>query len=323
MTQLLARRGLPYPMPPAGRRLRLAFVGQGTFFEACALGDGIVPGIATAFFEFRKDGDVEQLLRSLRAFGPHVVVVFRPEILPAGALQGVRAPVVGFLTEPIPRTVGGTHHDLQRRLWELQQVDASGFDRVVAFDPLIASTAEEILPVWRSVPLPVADRFYRPVEPFRGAPKVLFVGRSTEHREMMLAPAKELYPDLLHMAFGVGSDELEELLASHDVGLNVHNDTYLSFENRVCLHLAAGQLVISEPLSPTHGLEHGIDYVPVGTADGLAYAIERLHRFPMLWHRVRIRGRQKAEGFRASHVWPRMVSDLLSDLAAFGTDRSS
>ena len=323
MSLTLARRGLPYAMPPAGRPLRLAFVGQSTFFEACSLDDGVVPGIRTRFVEFRRHGDVTALLRDLRAFGPDVVVVFRPEIIPAGALRDVRAPVVGFLTEPIPRTVGGTHHDLQRRLWELEQVDARGFDRVVSFDPLIATTAAEILPVWRSVPLPVADRLYRAVRPMTSKPRVLFVGRSTEHREQMLRPAKELYPDLLHMAFGVGADELEELMDRHDVALNVHNDTYLSFENRVCLHLAAGHLVISEPLSPTHGLEHDIDYVPVGTADGLAHAIERLHRFPGLWHRVRVRGRQKAEAFRASHVWPRMVEDLLVDLAAFGTDRAS
>jgi hypothetical protein len=322
MAHVLARRGLPYPMPPAGRPLKLAFVGQGTFFEACALGDE-VRGVDTAFFEFRKDGDVEGLLRSLHAFEPHAVVVFRPEILPAGALRDVRAPIVGFLTEPIPRTVGGTHHDLQRRLWELEQVDASGFDRVVAFDPLIASTAGEVLPVWRSVPLPVADRFYRPVREMHRPPRVLFVGRSTEHREAMLAPAKAQFPELLHMAFGVGAGELEELMDAHDVALNLHNDTYLSFENRVCLHLAAGHLVISEPLSPTHGLEHDIDYVPVGTADGMAHAIERLHRFPMLWHRVRVRGRQKAEAFRASHVWPGLVADLFADLAAFGTERTS
>lgn len=323
MSVVLAPRGRPYPAPPAGRPLRLAFVGQGTYFEACALQDGVLPGVRTRFVEFRKDADVAGLRGDLHAFAPHVVVVFRPEIIPAGALADVRAPVVGFLTEPIPRTVSGRHHDLDRRLWELQQVDASGFDRVVSFDPLIASTAADILPVWRSAPLPVADRFYRPVEPIRGRPRTLFVGRSTEHRERMLAPSKELFPELLHMAFGVGAGELEQLMDDADVAINLHNDTYLSFENRVCLHLAAGHLVISEPLSPTHGLEHDLDYVPIGTPDGLAHAIERVHRFPGLWHRVRVRGRQKAEGFRASHVWPRLVEDVFADLAAFGTPRAS
>ena len=322
MSLTYARGGLPYPTPPVGRPLRLAFVGQSTYFRACALEDER-RDVQTRFIEFRKDGDATQLRRDLDTFAPHVVAVFRPEIIPAGTLAGLRAATLGFLTEPIQRQVGGGHPDLDRRMWELQQVDAASFDRVVAFDPLIVDTASGVLPVWRAVPLPVADRFYRPVAPLRGHPRVLFVGRSTEHREHMLGPAKRHMPDLLHLAFGAGADELEELLDAHDVGLNLHNQTYLSFENRVCLHLAAGHLVISEPLSPTHGLEHGLDYVPVGTPDGLAHALEMLRRFPRMWHGVRVRGRQKAEQYRASRVWPRLAADLLEDVAAFGTARPS
>jgi hypothetical protein len=36
---------------------------------------------------------------------------------------------------------------------------------------------------------------------------------------------------------------------------------------------------------------------------------------------VRIRGRRAAERFRASRVYPRLVEDLLADLAAFGSNR--
>ena len=91
--------------------------------------------------------------------------------------------------------------------------------------------------------------------------------------------------------------ELEGLMDEHDIGVNIHNETYLSFENRVCLHLAAGHLVVSEPLSPQHGLEHGLDYIPIGTPDGLAHVLEMLRRFPRMWHGVRVRGRQKAEQY--------------------------
>ncbi|HEV2814011.1 MAG TPA: hypothetical protein VGW10_12235, partial [Solirubrobacteraceae bacterium] len=311
---------MPFPTPPAGRPLRLAFVGQRTFFEVCALGDER-PDVATRFLEFRRHGDATALRADLDAFGPDVVVVFRPEIVPAGTFAGLRATTLGFLTEPIPRDAGGGHHDLDRRRWELEQVDASSFDRVVSFDPLIASTAESILPVWRSVPLPVSDRLYRDVRPVTGKPRVLFVGRSTPHREQMLAAAKAEHPDLLHEAFGVGASDLESLLGSHDVGINLHNDTYWSFENRVCLHLAAGHLVLSEPLSPQHGLERGIDYLEVSHGGGLAFLLTQLEKFPRTWHRVRVRGRIKAEQFRASRVWPRLVSDLHADLAAFGTHR--
>jgi hypothetical protein len=302
--------------------VRLAFVGQRTFFEVCALGDER-RDFDTRFFEFRRHADPAALRGDLDAFAPHVVVVFRPEIVPAGTFDGLRAATLGFLTEPIPRDAAGGHHDLDRRRWELEQVDASSFDRIVSFDPLIAPTAEAILPVWRSAPLPVSDRLYRDVQPVTGKPRVLFVGRSTPHREQMLAAAKAEHPDLLHEAFGVGAGDLEDLLDGHDVGINLHNDTYWSFENRVCLHLAAGHLVLSEPLSPQHGLERGIDYLEVSHGGAISFLLTQLERFPRTWHRVRVRGRLKAEQFRASRVWPRLVHDLQADLAAFGTSRVS
>ena len=119
----------------------------------------------------------------------------------------------------------------------------------------------------------------------------------------MLTPAKHQY-DVLHLAFGVDADMLERTLDEHDVGINLHNEPYPSFENRVCLHLAAGHLVLSEPLSPTHGLEPAIDYLVVTGAGDIVAAIDAMRRFPGVYHRVRVRGRRKAEGFRASHVYP-------------------
>jgi hypothetical protein len=309
---------LPYRLPSLRAPLRVAFVGQSTFFRACAM-EGESGGLRGTFVEHRAGGDVSALLAALVAIEPHVVVVFRPEIVPAEAFAELPAITVGFLTEPLPRR-GGTHPDLERRLRELGNVDARNFDRIVAFDPLIAESAGRVLPVWRSVPLPVADRYFRDVEPLTRSPRVVFVGRSTEHREKMLTPAKHQF-DILHLAFGVDADMLERTLDEHDVGINLHNEPYPSFENRVCLHLAAGHLVLSEPLSPSHGLEPAIDYLVVTGAGDIVAAIDAMRRFPGVYHRVRVRGRRKAEGFRASHVYPRLVRDLLADVATFGTER--
>ncbi|TML98500.1 MAG: hypothetical protein E6G10_22735 [Actinobacteria bacterium] len=313
--------GSPYPAPPAGAPLRLAFVGQRTFFEACALG-GELRELRTAFFEFRKGGDADRLLAELAVFAPHVVVVFRPEIVPAGCFAGLRAATLGWLTEPIPRGTTRAHADQQRRLWELRQVDAANFDRVVSFDPLIADTAGSILDVWRSVALPVADRYFMPVRPVRGRPRALFVGRSTPHREYYLTPVKHRY-DVLHMAFGVDAAELERLLAEHEVGINLHNEPYPSFENRVPIHLAAGHLVISEPLSPLHGLEPGVDFLELVGPALLGNTLEVLSRFPGAYDRIRVRGRRKAELFRASRVYPRLVGDLLRELESGETPRAA
>jgi hypothetical protein len=149
----------------------------------------------------------------------------------------------------------------------------------------------------------------------------MFVGRSTEHRERLLTPSKHAF-DLLHVAFGVDAERLDALMREHDVGINLHNEPYPSFENRVSLHLAAGHLVISEPLDPTHGLEVGIDFIEVASPEALHGEIALLQRFPNIHQRVRVRGRMKAEGFRASRVYPRLVNDLLLDLRAFETQRS-
>ncbi len=147
-----------------------------------------------------------------------------------------------------------------------------------------------------------------------------FVGRSTEHRESYLVDVKHSF-DILHVAHGVFGDRLLELLRETDVAINLHNEPYPSFENRVSLHLAAANLVISEPLSPTHGLEPGIDYIEVRHPEDLRRAVGQIHLYPDLHRRVRIRGRRKAEAFRASRVYPRLVHDLLLDIEVFGTER--
>jgi hypothetical protein len=306
------------------RPLRLAFVGQSTFFEACVLEPGVDSRLEPRFHEFRDDADADALLAGLRRFDPDVVVVFRPEIIPAGAFAGLRAVALGFLTEPLPRTAdgaGAAHEDLERRLWALGQVDASNFDRIIAFDPLIAETADRVLPVWRAVPLPVADRYYRNVgAPDPSAPP-LFVGRSTAHREWLLTPSKHRF-DVLHLAFGVDAARLERLMDEHWLAINAHNERYPSFENRVCLHLAAGHLVLSEPLSPQHGLEPDIDFLEFRGREHLERLLVALQRDATLWQAVRVRGRRKAEQFRASRVYPRIVTDLLADLRAFGSARN-
>jgi hypothetical protein len=124
--------------------------------------EGRTAHLEARFIEFRAGANAHGLISELEDFAPHVVVVFRPEIIPAGSFHGLPATTLGFLTEPLPRGREGAHSDLDRRLAELAHVDRANFDRIISFDPLIAETAAEVLPVWRSLCLPVADRFYAP-----------------------------------------------------------------------------------------------------------------------------------------------------------------
>lgn len=304
-------------LPPDGSPLRVAFVGQQTYFELCSQRSRS-PVITPKFFEFRSGANQRSLAGQLAEFDPHVVVMFRPELIDAGTFASTDALVLGILTEPLPRTGDSAHPDLVRRLNDLAAVHAGEFDRIITFDPLIATTASRYAPIWRSFPLPVADEVFGWNPTMSATPRLLFIGRSTKHREGFLAPLKHVY-DLLHIEHGIFGDEFIELAHNGcDVAINVHNEDYPSFENRVALHLAAGHLVISEPLSPTHGLEAGIDYIEAASPDTMMAAVGRLVQRPEAANFMRWRGRQKAEQFRASRVWARVLHDLIADVAVFG-----
>jgi hypothetical protein len=299
---------------------RVAFVGQRTYFEVAALSRP-AGGLEPSFVDHRGGTDPSPMLARLAELVPDVVVVFRPEILPAGALDDVPAVTLGFNTEPLPRGDGAqAHPDQVWRLSELAQTDTAQFDRIVTFDPLSARAAPAGLDVWRSIPLPVDDRLFAPVREAAGPPRVTFVGYSTDHREAWLVDAKHHF-DVLHIAHGISGQALRDLFGRTDVALNLHGHPYPSFENRVCLHLAAGHLVISEPLSPLHGLEPGIDFLEVRSPHQLLLAVQRVREGWTTHDAVRRRGRRKAEVFRASRVWPRLVADLARDIAVFGSRR--
>ena len=76
--------------------------------------------------------------------------------------------------------------------------------------------------------------------------------------------------------------------------------------------------MLSQPLSPEHGLEPDIDFLQFETPGSLITIIQSLRAQPDLHRAVRARGRRKAELFRASAVWPRLIADLQSDVSAFG-----
>jgi hypothetical protein len=308
--------------------VKACFVGQREYFEQCSL---LSPagGIQPSFVDHRGGADPAAVRVALDEIRPDVILVFRPETLPAGFLHGFEGLTLGFNTEPIPRDASGEVHPEQAfRLSELAQTDVGQFDRIITFDPMGAATAEAAgIPVWRSVPLPVADHLYADsLRPPGRPPRVAFIGYSTEHREQWLVGVKHEF-DVLHVvtglriAAGLDGSSTRELWGSIDVGINLHVGPFPSFENRVCLHLAAGHLVVSEPLDPSHGLEPGIDYIQVRSPATLKQVIRALHANPDAFRATRIRGHAKSEAFRASRIFPRLFADFVADVRAFGTSR--
>lgn len=311
---------LPYAVPERGAALSVAFVGQRTYIEPHVL-EGTACGVTPSFFDHRDGADFGPVREALDAARPDVVVVFRPDTVPAGGLADLAAPVLGVATEPLPRAGRSSHVSLDFNLAALARTDRSNVDRVLLCDPLGWEAAAQHLPLWRCAPLPVADSLYRPPTPSRHPPRMMFLGHSTMHRELALVDQKHHF-DLAHYAHALLGEELREALAASDVAICLLNDSgIVTFPHTLLLHLAAGQLVLSEAVDPGFGLDPGIHYIKLDDRYDLDLRVHQLHQMPDAYDRVRLRGHHFAQQFRASGVWPRLVRDLLDDLRAFGSER--
>jgi hypothetical protein len=190
-------------------------------------------------------------------------------------------------------------------------------DAVVAFAPeeipagVLDATSAPRITLGHGDPLPVSDRMYAPVAHDGAGARLLFVGRSTAYRERVLIPLKHDF-DVLHVAHGVTGERLSDYLAGADIALNVHDDEEPAFEHRVPLSMAAGLLVLSEPLRPTYGLIAGVDYVESRERWEMWEVVTRIRRTPHAFRAMRLSGRRQAERFRASRVYPRLVREVLA-----------
>ncbi len=153
---------------------------------------------------------------------------------------------------------------------------------------------------WRCVGLPVADRRFAAEEP-KLPERAAWLGPPTPRRASYLD-----WFDHTHEPAADGTDAL--------VAVNVHDGDEPAFEQRAAAALAAGRLLVSETLVPSRGLEPGIDYLAARDLDDLYLAVESAVLHPHAFRRVRLRGRRKAELFRASRVVARLVHDLLLEV---------
>jgi hypothetical protein len=238
-------------------------------------------------------------------------LVLDPAALAPAALRSLPGVTLGLLTDGLP---AGASAEALAAL--------SGLDRIASFDPALTGEPIGDAQVWRAIPPPVSDLLFAEVRPLHGAPRVMSLGRSTPHREAMLLPSKH-HHDLLQLVSGVHGPALRRLMREYDAGVYVPRRAEGGFGQQACMHLAAGQLLLAGPLAPAHGLERDIDYLQFGSGEELVWMLERVRRFPEMHDRVRVRGRMKAEQFRASRVLPRILHDLLADVSAFGRSEAA
>lgn len=286
----------------AGKSIRLAFVGPPAWLAQCTPASvqgahtirtfGVVPGSSG-----------NGALGGLASFDPHVTVLLDVASMASELLERSPGTTLGVLVDGVP-TEGAPSA-------------LATVDRLLSFDPQLTWGEIAGKEIWRAIPPPVGDALFRDAQLLDGPPQALSIGVATPHREWMLLPAKH-HHDLLEVIQGSHERHVRALFAEYDVGVYVPPEPVGGFGPEVGQHLAAGRLLLCGELSPTHGLERGIDYLQVDTPDGLVWVLDRLARFPGMYRRIRIRGRMKADQYRASRVFSRLIHDLRADVGAFG-----
>jgi len=282
--------------------VRLTFLG-GNADRAHSLA-GNVNGIGATFLDWGPGDDPDRLQQALAETAPDVAIFFAPDRVPAGLLHGLHTVTVGYVTG-LP-----------------SEIDAENFDRVVCCNPLLVGAVETIAPVWRSTPLPVADVLFRPVSAAYRRPRVICIGPSAPRRDAFLR-AQTSGVQIADRAEDVAVDELVQIADHYGVGVNLHADDRPDCGRHARFHLAAGHLLLSEPLTPSFGLEADIDYLAIDSGEALGQRLMEILESPDLYHSVTVRGRDKAELFRASRVYRRLLDDLFRDIEVFGSPRTA
>ena len=316
MSTSVARAAAP-PVLERSRPVEVLFVGSPALLGAFA---PTAPAQGFSYASLRADpgASLGDLLATRTGRPVDVSVVLDPESFAREELAALPGATLGVLTEaPSAGEGSGDSARDHGRVGEAAVEPPSPLDRLVSLDPARTGEVRAGSEIWRAMAPPVCDAMFAEVRVLHHAPRVLAIGRWSEHREAMLLPAKH-HHDLLQVIHGVVGEELGELLAEYDVGVFAPREHGGSFGQQVALHLAAGHLLVSWPLEPAHGLERDIDYLEVDSPEALVWVLDRLARFPEMHQRIRVRGRMKAEQFRASRVFARVVYDLLADIAAFG-----
>lgn len=270
--------------------LRVAFVGR-----ASEVGHAVpaapVDGLQPSLIEHRAGFASTRLLAHVAEHDPQVVVVFGVDSVPAAAVRAIDVPVVAWDVAPDRPPSLDHHPDLPYASagFLAEQARAADYARVI------------------DRPLPVADEHFAEPRPARAAPRALVIGHSSLRNELLLIDSKHRH-EVLHVAAGLKGDALAAALAASDVAINVRDDETPGFGPRVGLYLAAGLLLVSEPLDPPHGLVPGSDHIEIRSSAELVDVLARVRADPAAFSAVREAGRRRAEAFRASRVYRELLA---------------
>jgi hypothetical protein len=299
--------------------LKLAFVGQHEYFLPMYdedVDDLYITRRFAAVFDQSSNNEVTPAtMPDLMEFDPDVAIFFRVECFSNSLLSRLKGMKIAISTEPFPKYIDDSFHytsDSIRRFKSFLKIAQLGFDYIFHYDATSLRFLEQ-MGVRLSGPfmLPVATATWRGEAPSHPDWDVIFVGRSTIHREMHFGPLKR---DLrfLHISHGVVGKEALAFYSRSRIGLNVHSEPELAWEPRVQQLMAAGILVVSEPISPNDLLLPGEHYLEVRSPWETYQTCLGILESPEKFEIVRRAGHERVHReLSARKVWPTLIERCL------------
>lgn len=293
----------------ATEKLVVVFLGQSLYFRQAGIEHNF-QDVACRFVSHTHGEDPSVALKELHELNPDIVIVFRPELFAEFESFFEGRITVGYFTEPLPNKMTKVSEDLKARhdfLMHSFPNMVNVFDLFIGYNPIFSESLESLFPIWGYFPIPVRDDLILPPGPDSNelsADTGIFVGRSTSYRSKFLEPIKHKYGWTV-----LESAHLVDLLP-YSIALNLHNNNYPNFENRNFLHMALGQLVLSEPQSPTLDLSPGFTHLEFSDVDELLDLLRYVDNNPSDVEQIRSNGRKFVHRYSASNVWGKLLTDM-------------
>ena len=243
-------------------------------------------------------------------------VFFRGEFAPQSVLEQLQGKKINISTEPIKR------EDIERQYLTANKPffieHFKQFDYFTHYDVTeIPTLRANGFDVDSDFLLPVDTDTYRPYPKMKKLWDLVFFGRGTARRQMIMGPVKKDF-EVLHIDNGVYDKEAVRLYNMSKIGLNLHVGAFKQQQHRIFNMMACGLPIISDELTHTCWLrkedEIYFDFVKELDCRKLySLVLDRLDGIssgPSLEMRGRIMRRIAEKQFDARTNWAKLIEKV-------------
>lgn len=292
---------------------KVAFIAQPEYFDF-HYRDILEDAYEVQYFQ-NSFSENPEFFRSLVDFDADINIFFRGELVPAEVLNALSGIRVNMSSEPFPkilnRSIIYTADSLERFQFFLRIFDRP-YDYIFHYDEVSREFFEnQGIQLSGFFPFPIATELIKPDPSAVKKWDMFFSGRSTPHRDVFFGPLKRDF-NFLHINHGVVGPDLLEFIQKCRISLNVHAENEISWEPRTQFLMAAGSLLVSEPLSPSCPLRPGIDFIEVSDGWNMYETCRKIIADYDSYKHIAENGRNRiVEVLSSSKNFPAFFQDIL------------